>query len=165
MNRFMRRRLLGYGAVAAALLIALMVAIAAFLALQLPFGRPGTTGATPNVNCSPTPCANVQGYTLWVSNVKLDGDLVSMQISFQNSSSATHGISRRLQLIDSKQHASGIVTSASGCQTWSRHEFDNGATFGPLKVCFQAKRDGFTLVLRWSPDFGLFCCRTDIKLT
>jgi hypothetical protein len=161
----MRRRLLGYGALAAGLLVALMVAIAAFLALQLPFGGPGTTGATPNVNCSPTPCANVQGYTLWVSNVRVAGDLVSMQISFQNSSSSTHASPEDLQVVDSKQHASGIVSSVSGCQTWSRHEFDNGATFGPLKVCFRASATDPPLVLRWSPDFGLFCCRTDIKLT
>jgi hypothetical protein len=107
----------------------------------------------------------VQGYTLWVANLKLEGDLVSMQITFKNSSNATHASPEDLQLIDSKLHTSGLVSSAPGCQTWQRHEFDNGAVFGPLNVCFRASTTAPPLILRWSPDLGLFCCRSDIKLT
>ena len=165
MNRLMRRRLLVYGAVAAALLVVLAVAVTAFLAMQIPFQGPTAGGATPAVNCSPAPCANVQGYTLWVSNLKVDGDLVSMQITYKNSSGATHASPEDLQLIDSKQHTSPLVTDAPGCQTWNRHEFNNGALFGPLSVCFRVSSAAPPLVLRWSPDLGLVCCRTDIKLT
>ncbi len=32
-------------------------------------------------------------------------------------------------------------------------------------VCFKAGTSAPPLVLRWSPDFGFVCCRTDIKLT
>jgi hypothetical protein len=165
MNRLMRRRLLGYGAAAAGLVVVAAVAIAAYLAMQVPFQGSTTGGATPSVDCSPAPCANVQGYTLWVSALKMTGDLVSMQITFMNSSGSTHASPEDLQLIDSQQHTSGLVTDAPGCQTWSRHEFDSGATFGPLNVCFRAGRATPPLVLRWSPDFGLFCCHADIKLT
>lgn len=161
----MRRRLLKYGAVAAGLLVVMTVAIAAYLAMQVTFQAPTTSDATPSVNCSPAPCANVQGYTLWVTNVKQEGDLVSMQVTFKNSSNATHASPEDLQLIDSKLHTSGLVTNAPGCQTWQRHEFNNGAMFGPLNVCFRASTTEPPLVLRWSPDLGLFCCRTDIKLT
>ena len=161
----MRRRLLKYGAVAAGLLIVVSVAIAAYLAMQVTFQGPTTSDATPSVNCSPAPCANVQGYTLWVTNLKQEGDLVSMQITFKNSSNATHASPEDLQLIDSTLHTSGLVTNAPGCQTWPRHEFNNGALFGPLNVCFRARTTVPPLVLRWSPDLGLFCCRTDIKLT
>jgi len=164
MNRVMRRQLLRYGAVAAALLVVLVVAIAAFLAMQVTFQGPATSGATPTVNCSPAPCANVQGYTLWITKVKVDGTLVSMQINFKNSSDSTHASPEDLQLIDSNLHTSGLVTDAPGCQTWNRHEFNNGATFGPLNVCFRASTAVPPLVLRWSPDLGLFCCRSDIKL-
>lgn len=164
MSRVTRRKMLGYGAVAAALLVVLIVAIAAFLAMQVTFRNPAPNSAVPALNCSPAPCANVQDYTLWVSNLKVDGDLVSMQIAFKNSSSATHASPEDLQLIDSKQHASGLVTDASGCHTWSRHEFNNGATFGPLNVCFRLSATAPPFVLRWSPDFGLVCCSTDIKL-
>jgi hypothetical protein len=165
MNRFMRRRLLQYGALAAALLVVLLVAIAAFLAMQVTFQNPTPSSAVPAVNCSPAPCANVQGYTLWVSNLKLDGNLVSAQITFKNSSNATHASPEDVQLIDSMQHTSALITDAPGCQTWSRHEFSNGATFGPLNVCFRVSTSAPPLVLRWSPDLGLVCCRTDIKLT
>jgi hypothetical protein len=165
MSRWMRRQLLAYGAVAAGLLVVVAVAIAAFLALQIPFQGPTTSGATPAVNCSPAPCANIQGYTLWVSNLKIDGDLVSMQITFKNSSDSTHASPEDLQVIDSKLHTSALVTDAPGCQTWNRHEFNNGAVFGPQHVCFRVSTAAPPLVLRWSPDLGLICCRTDIKLT
>lgn len=165
LNRVTRRRLLGYGAAAAALLLVMVVAIAAFLAMQVTFNNPTPTGAVPVVNCSPAPCANVQDYTLWVSNLKIDGDLVSMQVTFKNSSSATHASPEDLRLIDSKLHGSGLVADAPGCQTWSRHEFSNGATFGPKNVCFRVTTAEPPLVLRWSPDLGLFCCQSDIKLS
>ena len=161
----MRRRWLRYGAIAAGLLVALIVAVAAFLAMQVTFQGPSTSDAKPAVNCSPAPCANVQGYTLWVSNLKVDGDLVSMQVMFKNSSNATHASPEDLQLIDSTQHTSGLVTNAPGCQTWQRHEFNNGAMFGPLNVCFRDTTPTPPLVLRWSPDLGFICCNTDIKLT
>lgn len=165
MTRLTRRRLLGYGAIAAGLLVVMAVAIAAFLAMQVTFQSPTTSDAVPSVNCSPAPCANVQGYTLWVGKIKFDGDLVSMQLTFKNSSNATHASPEDLQLVDSTLHTSGLVTSAPGCQTWPRHEFNNGAMFGPVNVCFRASTTAPPLVLRWSPDLGLFCCRTDIKLT
>jgi hypothetical protein len=165
MSRVTRRGLVGYGAVAAAVLVVLAVAIAAFLAMQVSFQPPKASAAVPALNCSPAPCANEQGYTLWVTNVKLDGDLVSMQITFKNSSNSTHSSPEDLQLIDSKLHPSGLVTDAPGCQTWSRHEFSNGASFGPLNVCFRVSSAAPPLVLGWSPDFGFLCCQTDIKLT
>jgi hypothetical protein len=165
MSRLIRRRLLGYGAAAAALLLVSAAAIAAFLAMQIPLHGPTAGAATPAVNCSPAPCANVQGYTLWVSDLMIDGDLVGMKITFKNSSAATHASPEDLQLVDSKQHASSLVTDVAGCQTWSRHEFSNGALFGPLKVCFRVSAAAPLLVLRWSPDLGLFCCQTNIKLT
>jgi hypothetical protein len=165
MNRFMRRRLLVYGAGAAAILVVLAAGAAAFVAMQVPLQGPTAGAATPAANCSPAPCANVRGYTLWVSDLSVDGDLVSMMVTYKNSSAASHASPEDLQLIDSKQHSSGLVTDATGCQTWSRHEFNNGASFGPLRACFHASAPGPPLTLRWSPDFGLFCCQANIKLT
>ena len=161
----MRRQLLVYGAVAAALLVVVMVAIAAFLAMQVAFQGPRTSGATPAVNCSPAPCANVQGYTLWVADLKVDGHLVSMKVTFKNSSRSTHASPEDLQVIDSKQHTSKVATDVTGCQTWSRHEFKDGAFFGPLNVCFRVTTAAPPLVLRWSPDLDFICCQTDVKLT
>ena len=165
MNRVTRRQLLSLGLVAAALVGVMVVAIAAFLAMQVTFNNPTPIGAVPALNCSPAPCANVQGYTLWVSSLKIDGNLVSMQVTFKNASSATHASPEDLRLIDSKLHSSGLVIDAPGCRTWSRHEFSNGATFGPTNVCFRVTATAPPLVLRWSPDFGLVCCQADIKLS
>jgi hypothetical protein len=164
-SSLMSRRVLRYVAVAGGLVVVVVVAVAAFLAMQIPFQGPTPSHPTPAVNCSPAPCANVQGYTLWVSNLKIDGSLVTMQISFKNSSDSTHASPEDLQLIDSTLHTSGLVTDAPGCQTWNRHEFNNGALFGPLNVCFRASTAAAPLVLRWSPDLGLICCTADIKLT
>ena len=159
-----KRRMLTFGAVAAALLVVVLVGIAAFLAMQVSFQPPTTSDATPAVNCSPAPCADVQGYTLWVSNLQVQGNLVRMQVNFKNSSDATHASPEDLEIIDSKLHTSGLVTDAPGCQTWDRHEFNNGALFGPMTVCFRVTTSDPPLVLRWSPDLGLICCHTDIKL-
>jgi len=114
--------------------------------------------------CTPAPCANVQGYTLWISKLDVTSNLVTMQITFKNSSDSTHAAPEDLELIDSARHTSRPIFNAPGCTPWSRHEFNSGATYGPLTVCFQVTTTAPPLVLRWSPDFG-FCCRTDIKLS
>ena len=103
-----------YGAVAAGLLVALVVAIAAFLAMQVTSQNPTPSKALPALNCSPAPCANIQDYTLWVSNLKVEGSLVSMRITLKNSSSATHASPEDIQLIDSKLHTSELVAETPG---------------------------------------------------
>lgn len=160
----MRTRLLKYGALGAGLLVAVVVAVVAFMSMQTPFQSPAASSPVPAVACSPAPCANLQGYTLWVTNLTVNGSVVSMQVVFQNSSSSTHASPEDLQLIDSKQQASGLIADSPGCNTWNRHEFSNGAKFGPVNICFRVSSTASPLDLRWSPDFGLFCCRTDIKL-
>jgi hypothetical protein len=154
----MSSRLVKFGAVAFALLIAAVVAIAAFVSMQASLQSPAATSPVPALACTPAPCANLQGYTLWVSN------LVSMQLVFKNASDSTHASPEDLQLIDSKQQASGLVVNSPGCTTWNRHVFNGGAKFGPVSVCFRATSSDPPLILRWSPDFGLFCCQTEIKL-
>jgi hypothetical protein len=159
-----KSRLVKFGALAAGLLVAAVVAVAAFMSAQTPFQGPTASSPVPALACSPAPCAKLQGYTLWVTNLNVTGDLVSMQVMFLNASDSTHASPEDLQLIDSKQQASGLITNSPGCKTWDRHVFNNGAKFGPLTVCFRVSSPAPPLVLRWSPDFGLFCCRTDIKL-
>ncbi len=158
------RRLLTYGAVWGGLVVAAIVAVAAFQALHAPQESSGS-GAPVTENCSPGPCADVQGFTLWVTNVQVNGNLVAMTVRFRNSSAATHASPEDLQLIDTSRRTSGLVTDLPGCKTWTRHEFNNGATFGPIDVCFRVNNATPPFVLRWSPDLGLFCCETDIKIT
>jgi hypothetical protein len=158
----MTRRLLTDAAVFVGLVLAGLVALVAYESLQTPPSN-SSTNLTPE-NCSPGPCANVQGFTLWVSNVQIQGDLVTMQVKFQNSSPATHASPEDLQLIDSSRHSSGLVTG-TGCNSWTRHEFANGAYFGPIGVCFRVSSTIPPFTLRWSPDLGLFCCETDITIT
>ncbi|HSP08712.1 MAG TPA: hypothetical protein VLU92_03850 [Candidatus Dormibacteraeota bacterium] len=150
--------------IAAALLVAAIVAFVAYSSLIAPIQEVPNTGVTPE-NCSPAPCANVQGFTLWVTNVRVEGGLIRMQVKFQNSSPSTHASPEDLQLIDASRQSSRLVTSVAGCNTWPRHEFSGGATFGPIDVCFHATNSTPPFILRWSPDLGLFCCETDIKIT
>jgi hypothetical protein len=161
----MSSRWVKFGAVGLGLLIAAVAAIAAFMSMQASFQSPAASSPVPALACTPAPCASLQGYTLWVSNLTVTGDLVSMQLVFKNASDSTHASPEDLQLIDSKQLASGLVVSSPGCTTWDRHVFNGGAQFGPVSVCFRATSTDPPLILRWSPDFGLFCCQTEIKLT
>jgi hypothetical protein len=87
-----------------------------------------------------------------------------MKVKFRNSSVATHVSPEDLQLIDTSRHASGLVTDSPGCTTWARHEFANGETFGPVNVCFRVFTTARPFILHWTPDLGLFCCETNIKL-
>jgi hypothetical protein len=159
------RRLLTYGAVGAAGLVVLTVAVFAYQSLATESRPvPVASPAAASGGCAPAPCADVQGYTLWVSNVNVQSNLVTMQITFKNSSDSTHAAPEDLELMDSRRNLSRPIFDAPGCTPWSRHEFSNGATFGPLTMCFQVATSEPPLVLHWSPDFGL-CCMTDIKLS
>ena len=157
------RRLVTLAAVALGLIVAGVVGLTAYQALHAPIPTSSSNALTPE-SCTPGPCADVQHYMLWVSNVNVTGDLVTMEVKFQNSSTSTHASPEDLQLIDASRHSSGLVTDASGCNTWTRHEFSNGATFGPIDICFRVSSATRPFVLKWSPDLGLFCCETDIKI-
>ncbi len=159
----MIRRLLTVGAIAIGLIVAAVVAVTAYQALHTPLQASSDTNLAPE-NCSPGPCTDVQGYTVWISNVTVEGDLVRMQVKFRNSSPSTHASPEDLQLIDASRHASGLVTDAAGCNTWNRHEFSNGATFGPIDICFRVSNTTRPFILRWAPDLGLFCCETNIRI-
>jgi hypothetical protein len=159
----MTRRLLTDTAVFLGLVVAGIVGLIAYEALQTP--TQNSSGNLTPENCTPGPCADVQGYTLWVSNVHIQGDQVGMQVKFQNSSPSTHASPEDLQLIDSSRHASGLITGGTDCNTWTRHEFSHGATFGPIGVCFRVTNAIPPFTLRWTPDLGLFCCEKDIVIT
>ncbi|HEY1421183.1 MAG TPA: hypothetical protein VGG90_10815 [Candidatus Dormibacteraeota bacterium] len=161
----MARRILTAAGIVAGLIVAGTVAFVAYTALNAPLGISFGQSAVSPENCSPGPCADVQGYRLWVSNVRVESDLVRMTVKFQNSSSSTHASPEDLQLIDASRSTSGVVTSAAGCNTWPRHEFANGATFGPIDVCFHVSNPTPPFTMRWTPDLGLFCCDTSIKIT
>jgi hypothetical protein len=158
-------RLLVYGAIGAAILVVGTVAVLAYQSLQVGFQPPTVSSPLPALECTPAPCANLQGYTLWVTGLNAQSDLVTMQITFRNSSDSTHAAPADLELIDSQAHVSRPAFDAPGCTPWSRHEFNHGATYGPITVCFRASGTSPPLVLRWSPDFGFTCCQTDIKLS
>ena len=160
----MIRRFLLVGAVVGGLVVAAFVGAAAYQALRAPVHVTDNSNLTPE-NCSPGPCADLKGFTLWVSDIKFDGDLVSMTVKFRNSSTATHASPEDLQLIDASRHVSIPITDLPGCKTWTRQEFHNGATFGPIDICFSVTNTTRPYILHWTPDLGPFCCETNLKIT
>ena len=155
--------MLRYAAIAVGAVVVIAVGVAAFQALQVPFQPPQSV---PNsASCSPQPCANMRGYIMWVTDLKSDGGLVTMKVTFRNSSTATHAEPDDLRLVDSQNNVDEPVFDIPGCTRWPRTDFNNGATFGPQPMCFRPASVAAPLVLRWSPDEGFFCCRTDVKLT
>ena len=60
---------------------------------------------------------------------------------------------------------SALITDAPGCKTWTRHEFNNGAIFGPISICFRVFNLARPFIVRWTPDLGLFCCEKEIRLS
>jgi hypothetical protein len=159
----MGRRLLTALAVAAGLMVAAVVAAAAYTALKAPLQLNPNGNLAPE-NCTPGPCANVQGFKIWISNVRLDNDVVRMTVKFQNSSTATHASPEDLQLIDAGRRSSNLITDSTGCNTWKRHDFDSGAYFGPIEICFRVSNTAPPFILHWTPDVGAFCCQRDITI-
>ena len=151
-----------YAAIGAGIVLVVAVAVAAFLSLQSPF-QPATSATSPTP-CTPTPSADVRGYILWVSDLKVESGLVSLQLTFRNSSAATHADPADIQLIDAQGRNSSPVYDVPGCASWPRTDFNNGAEFGPVAECFRPSSTDPPLKLHWTPDMGFFCCDTDIVL-
>jgi hypothetical protein len=158
----MARRLLTSLGVVVGLVVAALVAGGAYMALKAPLST-APNNLNPD-NCSPGPCANVNGYTLWVSKVRVQNDIVHMTVKFQNSSQATHAAPDDLNLIDSGRRSSIPVSNIAGCKSFSRHEFSGGATFGPIDICFRVANSTPPWILHWTPDLGAFCCQKDLTL-
>ncbi len=159
----MGRRLLTMLGVVVGLILAALVAGAAYTALKTPLSTPNSTNLNPE-NCAPGPCANVSGFKIWISNVKVENDIVRMTVKFQNSSSATHVAPEDLQLIDSGRRAGTLVTDAPNCKAFVRTEFSHGTYFGPVDVCFRVLNATPPFILHWTPDMGAFCCQRDITI-
>jgi hypothetical protein len=162
-GRAVIRRLVVVALAALLLVVAAFVGMSAYQALRAPHVS-NNIELTPE-NCSPGPCVDVKGFTLWISDVKVDGNLVSMKVSFKNSSTSTHASPEDLQLIDASRHSSIPLTEdISGCKTWIRQDFSKGATFGPINVCFRVSNVTRPFVLHWTPDLGPFCCETNVRI-
>jgi hypothetical protein len=156
-NRWARLALFG----AAGALLALLGTVA-FIALGQGIAPGGSVAKS--LACSPQPCLDVQDYTMWVSNVTVDAQIVRMNVTFRNSSPATHASPEDLQLVDANKQSSPAIQDAAGCTHWSRTEFNNGAKLGPLTICFRPASAASPLTLRWTPDMGLICCEADLKI-
>jgi hypothetical protein len=159
----MARRLLITLGVVVALIVAAVIAGAAYTALKAPLSVSSQTQLTPE-NCSPGPCTDVEGYTIWISSVHLDNDIVHMTVKFKNSSTATHAAPEDLTLIDSERRQGQPISDSPGCKVFARTDFSNGATFGPVDVCFRVVNTSPPWILHWSPDVGAFCCQKDLTI-
>jgi hypothetical protein len=159
----MTRRLFTLFGVFAGLIVAALVAGAAYMALKAPLATQPNASLSPE-NCSPGPCATLNGYTIWVSNVRVQNDIVRMTVKFQNSSAATHASPEDLTLIDAGRRSSIPITDAPGCKSFTRHQFNDGQLFGPLDLCFRVSSSTPPFILHWTPDLGAFCCQTDLTL-
>ena len=145
------------------IIAASFVAAAAYTALKTPLStKPNSSLATEN--CSPGPCSNVQGYKIWISNVRVVNDIVYMTVKFQNSSPSTHAAPEDLQLIDAGRRSFGPIADSPGCKTFARKDFKGGAFFGPVDVCFRVSNSTPPFILHWTPDIGAFCCQKDITI-
>ena len=160
----MARTWLTRAAIAAFLVACAGLAVFAYESMVAPPQSPVAAASPSPAACSPAPCLDEQGYTLWVSNVSVTGDLVRMSVRFKNSSDSTHASPDDLSLIDRSQHTSRITTEGADCNTWARHEFNHGATFGPVDICFQVTDTTPPFTLRWTPDLGFFCCDTRLAI-
>ena len=155
------------------LLVAFLVGLAvlAYVVFQSAVTRQQSGGATPTpgqqtkLACSPAPCANLQGYQVWITGLRAEGRNVTLDVSFQNSSNSTHADPSDFVLLDASGLPFRPTYNDAACPHWPRTEFNHGERRGPFHLCFQPSSAAPPLKLRWSPDMGLFCCRTEIAMT
>lgn len=159
----MARRLFTFFAALAGLVVAALIAGGAYMALKAPLATQPNGDLAPET-CSPGPCVDLSGFTIWVSNVKVTNDIVHMTVKFQNSSTATHAAPEDLTLIDSGRRQSIPITDAPGCKTFARHDFSGGTYFGPVDLCFRVSNSTPPFILHWTPDVGEFCCQRDLQI-
>jgi hypothetical protein len=159
----MIRRFLLVGAIVVGLIVAAFVGVSAYQALHSPLPASSNSDLAPE-NCSPGPCVDMQGLTLWISDIKVEGDLVSMQVKFHNSIGTRHASPGDLQLIDASRHQSVPLTNSPGCETWMGHDLGKGASFGPVSICYRVFTVTRPFILHWTPDLGPFCCETNIRI-
>jgi hypothetical protein len=138
-----------------------ILAVVAFIALARGIAPVSEASSLP---CSPQPCLDVQDYTMWVSNVRDADGVVRMDVTFRNSSAATHASPEDLQLVDANKQTATAIQNVAGCSHWSRTEFSNGARLGPLTICFRPQSTASPLTVRWTPDLGLICCEANLKI-
>jgi hypothetical protein len=160
----MARRLLVPIGVVVGLIVAALVAGAAYTALKAPLATQPNSNLNPD-NCSPGPCANLNGFTIWVSKVRVANDIVHLTVKFQNMSTATHVAPEDLNLIDTGRRSSIPISGIAGCKSFTRHEFSgSNQTFGPLDLCFRVASSTPPFILHWTPDLGTFSPEQDITL-
>jgi hypothetical protein len=127
--------------------------------------RAAAPGQPAKLTCSPAPCANLQGYQVWITGFQAQARSVTLDVSFQNSSSSTHADPSDFALLDASGLPFRPTYDSTDCPHWPRTEFSNGERRGPFHLCFKPSSSAPPLKLRWTPDMGLFCCRAEIVLT
>jgi len=126
------------------------------------------TGSQRSGPCSPQPCANADGWNVYVSDLNKNAQssippeagnvFVTMSVSFKNDTSQEqHANPTEFVLKDSTgvKHA---LTYTPACPTWEPVNLTKGASFGPRCVAFQAKAGDDALVLTWTTvfrDYGI----------
>jgi hypothetical protein len=161
------RRLASRGLFGAFLLLLVVLAFLIFRSAYAPRPGDGTGASTPSpaASCSPAPCADLQGYQVWITVLPPQDGTVELVVNFQNSSDSTHADPSDFSLVDSSGRSVKPVYDTSDCPHWPRTEFNHGARRGPFRLCFKPSSIGAPLKVHWAPDFGFFCCDTDIVLT
>lgn len=160
-RHFPRRRWTRLALFAAGGVLLAILAVVAFIALARGIAPVSEASSLP---CSPQPCLDVQDYTMWISNVRDANGVVQMDVTFRNSSAATHASPEDLQLVDANNQTATAIQDVAGCSHWSRTEFSNGAKLGPLTICFRPQSTASPLTLSWTPDLGLICCEAKLKI-
>ena len=120
-----------------------------------------------NTNCSPSPCASKDGYTLTVGEVQRSVPpdsfiqppaglhYVAVTVTLTNNSTIAEPANEfDFQLIDStgQTRSPSVIAPTATCPAWSLGTLQPGATSGPKTICFEAAgTTSGALTLEWSP--------------
>ena len=141
--------------VAAAVAALVLVSAGGLIFLQLRTGWSGSS-TVQSTGCRPQPCADAGGYLLRVRDVQIDGGLVRMRVLLTvRGRRNMHSVPDDFALIDARKHHVPPSFDAAGCDRWPRTQIPDGATIGPLPLCFRAGSATRPLLLNWSPDLGI----------
>ena len=152
------------------------------VALSVSRGGSSTTsssggGSGRTASCSPTPCANADGFAVSISNLNRNAPagqfikpeagnhFVIMQTTLHNGSGdskSANPLDFKLRDLQGQEHAIAF-SDTPGCETWQAVDLAVNASLGPKGLCFEAAGDpNGKLTIIWSP--GFFSSKVEIPL-
>jgi hypothetical protein len=121
------------------------------------------TGTQKSGACSPQPCANADGWNVYISDLNKNAQsaitpaagntYVTMNVRFRNDTNQEQHANPTEFVLKDSTGVKHSLSYTSNCPSWDPVNLTKGASFGPRCIAFQAKAGDNALVVTWTTVF------------